>query len=349
MVLTGQRYPHLERVHMQGHLSAMWGLAGVLGPTLGGLFTQWISWCLLFLLNVPLGLLAVWFGMATTVHPPSAGPRPQIDWVGAGLLGAWLTAGLSAITVFQQNPQAATGWLLMVLVVPLGLGLWAVERRAVSPLIPVAWLTSAFISVPSALALAASGTLYACVVVIPLWLHYTWHLSPFAIGMSVLPLPVGWALGSMLTPQILTRISLRNTARAAIMAMSVGLLLFQSTGNATSTQYIVLGNFALGCGVGILIMATLNSVQSSVSTQTLGSATGLYNLGRNLGNTAGPGIIGGLVLLLWHTSVTGSKPGILSTVSLHQVLWGVLALFAVMSLLVQGLGRLPMEQAHLVR
>ena len=94
----------------------------------------------------------------------------------------------------------------------------------------------------------------------------------------------------------------------------------------------MLGGIFLGIGVGIVIMATLNSVQSQIPREELGAATGLYNLARNLGNALGPGVIGGLVMLLWKlSSGTHSIHIAFSlTKAVHQVFWGVLILWAML-------------------
>lgn len=329
LILMGQHYQGLDRIRMQGRLSAMWGLAGLLGPTLGGVVAQWLSWRGPFLINVLLGALA----LATLGPLPPAAPprdRPPLDWAGALWLAGWLTAGISALTVFQQDPQSGLGWLLVGAALGLALGWWRAERRASHPLIPLAWLRDSRITAPSILALAASGTLYAAVIVLPLWLHTAWAFGPLAVGLAILPLPVGWAAGSLLTAPLVARIGLSTAVRTGLVEMSAGVLLNESAGASGQWPRVVLGGALLGLGVGMVIMATLNSVQSQVPRHELGAATGLYNLGRNLGNTLGPGIMGGLVLLLWSHPLEHPAAASL-TRAVHQVFWGVLVLLVILT------------------
>lgn len=329
LILMGEHYQGLDRIRMQGRLSAMWGLAGLLGPTLGGVVAQWLSWRGPFVINVLLGALAL---AALGSVPPAAPPRERhpLDWAGVLWLAGWLTAGISALTMFQQDPQSGLGWILVGAALGLALGWWRAERRASHPLIPLAWLQDSRITAPSILALAASGTLYAAVLVLPLWLHTAWAFGPFAVGLAILPLPVGWAAGSLLTAPLVARTGLSTAVRIGLVEMSVGVLLNEAAGAAGQWPRVVLGGALLGLGVGMVIMATLNSVQSQVPRHELGAATGLYNLGRNLGNTLGPGIIGGLVLLLWSRP-QGFPAAASLTSAVHQVFWAVLVLLVILT------------------
>ncbi|RIV16858.1 MFS transporter, partial [Alicyclobacillaceae bacterium I2511] len=251
LIMMGQYYQGVERVRMQGRLSAMWGLAGLLGPTLGGLFAQWLSWRFLFLINVPVGLIALFvMGPVETSRAPTGAMR--LDWRGALWLVAWLSTGLSSITAFQQFPHTAVGWILLFSALGLGIIWWNVERRAVNPLVPLSWLKSRRITPPSLLALVASGTLYATVIVIPLWVYTAWHFAPLAVGLAILPLPVGWAAGSMFTAPLMSHFSLQAITRGGLLGMIVGMLLYQMTWNGGEWILIVCGSGVLGMGVGVV-------------------------------------------------------------------------------------------------
>ncbi|PSR34362.1 MAG: hypothetical protein C7B46_05440 [Sulfobacillus benefaciens] len=330
LILTGQYYQGLERIRMQGRLSAMWGLAGLLGPTLGGMMAQWVSWRGLFVINVLIGTaaFAALGPLASTVRPT----KGTVDWAGALWLAGGLTAGVSSVTAFQQDPRSILGWILLGMAVGLGLGWWRTERHSSHPLIPLNWLKDPRITVPSLLAMTAGGTLYAAVLIIPLWLHIAWQFSPVDVGLAILPLPVGWAAGSLATAPIMERMRLSSTVQAGMVGIIAGMSLNEFAGGHSHWLWIVLGGTLLGIGVGVVIMATLNSVQSKIPRDELGSATGLYNLGRTLGNTLGPGVIGGLVLLLWKlSSGTHSTQEVLSfTQAVHQVFSGVLILWAIL-------------------
>lgn len=328
LIMVGQHYHGVERVRMQGRLSSMWGLAGLLGPTLGGVLTQWLSWRLLFLINVPLGVTALFIIGPFKTRPVSR-HIARLDWRGALWLALWLTTGISAITAFQQISNPMAGGTLLVLTLGLGFGWWRVERRTAHPLIPVSWLKNRSITPPSFLASVASGTLYASVLVIPLWLHTTWHFGPMAVGLAILPLPVGWAMGSLVAAPLVARLGFPVATRIGLLGMIMGVISYEGATAGGQWPLTVLGNGIMGVGVGMVIMATLNALQSQIPRPHLGTATGIYNLGRNLGNAIGPGVIGGLILILWHRfSIEHdvSSPGIGLTIAIHQVFWGILVL-----------------------
>lgn len=331
LILMGRHYQGLERIRMQGRLSAMWGLAGLLGPTLGGMMAQWVSWRGLFVINVLIGVvaLAALGPLFSTVRPLTKG---TVDWAGALWLAGGLTAGVSSLTAFQQDPRTSLGWILLGGTVALGLGWWRAEQHSPHPLIPLNWLKDPRITVPSLLAMTASGTLYAAVLIVPLWLHIVWQFSPLGVGLAILPLPVGWAAGSLVTAPIMARMNLSSTLHLGIVGIIAGMSLNEAVGGHGRWPWIVLGGIFLGIGVGVVIMATLNSVQSQIPREELGAATGLYNLARNLGNALGPGVIGGLVMLLWKlSSGTHSIHIAFSlTKAVHQVFCGVLILWAML-------------------
>ncbi len=351
LILMGRQFVGLDRVRMQGRLSAMWGLAGVLGPTLGGLVAQWSSWRLLFLINIPLGIVAAAFVSAEYIKSEDTTSYSPIDGWGAVLLAVWITLGLAALTVFRQNFGMVWGWILLGLAV-LAIIVWLkTESRTVEPLIPLHWLRSFSIVGPIASALIASGSLYGAALIIPLWVQIAFHYAPFATGLILLPLPVGWALGSMLAKPLLTRFSFRTVQRYGVIGILAGFLFFQSTAQESAwTWMIAVGDGILGGGVGLVIMTTLVTVQSIVSPTQIGAATGLYNLARNLGNALGPGIMGGLILIFWRQTpvsvahAIGRLDSFSLSAAIHTVFWGVVVIAAALLVLVQ---RMPHPQAKI--
>ena len=156
--------------------------------------------------------------------------KGTVDWAGALWLAGGLTAGVSSLTAFQQDPRTSLGWILLGGTVALGLGWWRAEQHSPHPLIPLNWLKDPRITVPSLLAMTASGTLYAAVLIVPLWLHIVWQFSPLGVGLAILPLPVGWAAGSLVTAPIMARMNLSSTLHLGIVGIIAGMSLNEAVG-----------------------------------------------------------------------------------------------------------------------
>ncbi|MCY0909539.1 MAG: MFS transporter, partial [Sulfobacillus thermotolerans] len=184
LILMGRHFQGSERIQMQGRLSTMWGLAGLLGPTLGGITAQWLSWRGLFAMNIILGVLALIVLGSLRSSPPRTTSVP-FDAPGALWLAGWLSAAASAVTAWQHASFHLLGSGLLVAALGM-IVLWIhAERRAAHPLIPMTWLFEKPVSWPSLLALVASGSLYAAALIVPLWLSMTWRFSPEAVGLAI--------------------------------------------------------------------------------------------------------------------------------------------------------------------
>ncbi|POB10145.1 MFS transporter [Sulfobacillus sp. hq2] len=334
LILMGRHFQGSERIQMQGRLSTMWGLAGLLGPTLGGITAQWLSWRGLFAVNIILGVLALIVLGSLRSSPPRTTSVP-FDAPGALWLAGWLSAAASAVTAWQHASFHLLGSGLLVAALGMFV-LWIhAERRAAHPLIPMTWLFEKPVSWPSLLALVASGSLYAAVLIVPLWLSMTWRFSPEAVGLAILPLPVAWAVGSLMTSPLIHRLHIAATLRLGFLGMMIGLVLPDLATSAGQWPWIVLGNIFLGLGVGVVIMTTLTMVQLAIAPDSLGRATGFYNLARNIGNTLGPGLLGGLVFLMWQPLKRSSLAikALRLTTAVHDVNAALILLIAALTLL----------------
>ncbi len=141
MTILGDIYSLEERAKVQGYVASVWAVASLVGPTLGGVFADYLSWRWIFLVNLPVGLAAAWvFSRKFTERPrTSGGPRPRLDYAGAGLLsvgGVVLLLALLEGGVRWQWDSATSLTLFVVAVLSL-VGFALAERRASDPVLPL--------------------------------------------------------------------------------------------------------------------------------------------------------------------------------------------------------------------
>ncbi|MDH0748498.1 MFS transporter [Pseudomonas sp. GD03842] len=298
--IIGDIVPPRERGRYQGYFSSMYAAASVAGPVLGGFMTEYLSWRWVFIINLPLGLVAWWVARRTLIGLPVPQRKPIIDYLGTVLMIIGLTALLLGITEIGQGHSWRDGHVQL----QLGIALLALaaftlyERRAREPLLPMhlfanrsavlCWCTIFFTSFQA----------ISLIVLLPLRFQTVTgggadsaalHLMPLAIGM-----PMGAYFGGRRTshtgrykPIILTG--------ALLMPIAILGIAF------TPAQSVVLtGLFMVLTGIacGLQFPTSLVGTQNSVDIKDMGVATSTTNLFRSLGGAVGVASMSALLLVM---------------------------------------------------
>jgi EmrB/QacA subfamily drug resistance transporter len=292
----GDVVPPSERGRYTGLFGAVFGLASVAGPLLGGFLTGHLSWRWIFYVNLPIGVLAL-FVLAATL--PSASDRVHhvVDYLGTLLLAA----GLSAIVLATSLGGNSYAWGSPVIV---GLGVGGVlalvafvfaERRAVEAVLPLRLLANSVFSVTSAVGFVVGFALFGAVTYLPLFLQVVKGASPTGSGLQLLPLMGGLLITSIGSGQAITR-----TGRYKLFpivgtaVMTIGLYLL-STMDPTSGQAEIFGfMFVLGLGLGMVMQVLVLAVQNAVEYSDLGVATSGATLFRSIGGSLGTAALGAI-------------------------------------------------------
>jgi EmrB/QacA subfamily drug resistance transporter len=292
----GDVVPPRERGKYTGLFGAVFGLASIAGPLLGGFLTSDLSWRWIFYVNLPLGVLA-FFVLAATL--PSVGERVHhvVDYLGTALLAA----GLSAIVLATSLGGNSYAWGSSFII---GLGIAGVlalvafafaERRAREPVLPLALLRNPVFSVTSGVGFIVGFALFGAVTYLPLFLQVVKGASPTGSGLQLVPMMGGLLITSIASGQIITRSGrYKPFPIAGTAIMTLGLYLLSTLDTASGQPLIFLFMFILGLGLGMVMQVLVLAVQNAVAYSELGVATSGATLFRSIGGSLGTAVLGAI-------------------------------------------------------
>jgi EmrB/QacA subfamily drug resistance transporter len=310
MAAVGDVVPPRDRGRYQGIFGAVFGLASVIGPLLGGFFTSSLSWRWIFYVNLPIGVLA-FAVLAATLPSRSETVQHRVDYLGAALLAACL----SAIVLVCTLGGTTYGWGSPVVValaagaVILLAAFVLVERRASEPVLPLRLFRNRAFSVSSGVGLVVGFALFGSVTYLPLFLQVVHGASPTGSGLQILPLMGGLLVTSIASGQLISRTgTYRPYPIAGTAVMVVGLVLLSSMGPRTSrlgeSAYMVV----LGLGLGLVMQVLVLVVQNAVDYKDLGVATSGVTLFRSIGGSVGTAVLGSIFSNRLGSELAASLP-----------------------------------------
>ncbi len=281
--------PPRERGRYQGYIQLTFLFASLVGPLLGGLFVDQLSWRWAFYINVPIGAVALGL-LAAYLNVPAQRRLARLDFAGAGLLASAVVAIMLIAT--WGGGQYGWGSAQMLGLIVAAAALLAAfvqrERRAAEPVLPLRLFRDRAFVVVSAAAFVATLSLFAAIVFLPVFLQLVTGASATGSGLLTLPLLAASALSTIIAGQIMAR-----TGRYKIFpviglaAMSVGLLLFSTLG-ATSSRLTAAGVMVVfGAGFGLVTQILMVAIQNAVDPREIGTATASANMFRALGGSVG--------------------------------------------------------------
>ncbi|WP_327594594.1 MFS transporter [Streptomyces chartreusis] len=294
--LAADLYPLKERPKIQAKLSTVWALSAVAGPGLGGVLAAYADWRWIFLINLPIGAVALWL-IVRHLHEPqraTAGTRARVDWAGA--LAVFACGGVLLTALVQGG--VAWPWLSApsLALFAAGLALVAVvvlvERRAAEPIIP-GWVWRRRTIAAVNLALGALGLLMvAPTVFLPTYAQAVLGLAPVAAGFVLSVWTLSWPVSAALSQHVYRRIGFRNTAMLGIGTASLILLAFLFLPYPGAAWQPTLLMLLLGATLGLFQLPLIVGVQSTVGWSERGTATASVLFCRQTGQTVGAALFG---------------------------------------------------------
>jgi EmrB/QacA subfamily drug resistance transporter len=292
----GDVVPPRERGRYTGLFGAVFGLASVAGPLLGGFLTSDFSWRWIFYVNLPLGVVA-FFVLAATLPTVTERVHHVVDYLGTVLLGSGLTAIVLAASL--GGTSYAWGSPVIVGLAVAGVLLLAAfalaERRAAEPVLPPRLLTNRVFVVTGAVGFVVGFALFGAVTYLPLFLQVVKGATPTGSGLELLPLMGGLLITSIVSGQLITRTGrYKPFPIAGTAVMTLGLYLLSTMSPSSSTLEISLFMFVLGLGLGMVMQVLILAVQNAVDYSDLGVATSGATLFRSIGGSLGTAVLGAI-------------------------------------------------------
>lgn len=297
MVILGDSYPLEQRAKIQSLVGPMMILPQLLGPMVGGYLVGHVNWHWVFLINIPIGLIAA-LVLSIGMRESRSDEKKPIDWTGASLLTASLLSFLmSPVLVDNQGLSWGSPVIIGLLILGaalMGLFIFA-ETRSREPIIPLHLFKTRSVVVLSLIVFTLMLGLMGGISTFPFFAQNVMGLSPTASGYLTLAFMAGAIPSSIVNGFLITKIPYRNLFIVCFTLPLIGIALLTQLGVHTSVMFIVIAFFIMGLGIGVLFGSDNLIVQESVEKENSGIAVSTIGLIQSLGSTIGLSVFGSLL------------------------------------------------------
>ena len=300
MAIVGELVPPRERGQYQGYIQAMFALASIAGPLIGGTIIDHVSWRWVFYVNLPIGAIAL-LATGLTLSNPLAKNRQRpvhVDYLGAVLLATDVTLLLFLLmwggSVYPWTSPVILG--LAAAVAALTASFIAHAQRTPEAVLSLALLRNPVLVISSATLFLSTGAFFAAIVFLPLFLQLVRGDTAGTSGLLLLPMMFGTTLSAAASGRVISwtgRYKYFPVVGLALMAIT--LYLFAGMSTSTDPLYTAVLMAVFGVGFGMVGDVLILAVQNAVAQQDLGSATGTANLFRALGGSVGLALYGSIL------------------------------------------------------
>jgi EmrB/QacA subfamily drug resistance transporter len=285
-----------DRGRYGGLMGSVFAISTVIGPLVGGLIVEHVSWRWIFYVNLPIGI-AGFVVLQTVLHLPAKNAGRTIDYLGTGLLSGALVALVLYTSLGGTTYPWGSGPMLVLLglSVVLAVSFVLTERRVAEPLVPLRLFRNRVFRVACVIAFASGMALYGALTYIPLYLQVVKGASPTSSGLQLLPLMAGIVISSLTSGRLTTRFGRYKVFPIVGTGLCVtGMLLLSRLGTGTSTDAVDVYMAVVGLGLGLVLPMLTLAVQNAVDYRSLGVATSTSSLFRSMGGTIGVPIFGAI-------------------------------------------------------
>ena len=290
--IIGDVFSFELRAKIQGLISSVWGISGIIGPLAGGFIVDQITWHWIFFLNLPFGILS-FILLSVSLHEQVEKKKQIIDYAGIFTFTVSMSSFLYALTLLKQEKHITSGifTLFIISLVSVCLFLY-IEAKGKEPMLPLSLFKIHSITVANVVGFLLGFILVAVTFYIPLWVQGVTNLNATLSGITLMPMSITWPIGAFLTGKWLGKTSI---GRLAVIGIAInaagcfGLVFFHAN---TTLPFMMVVTAILGFGFGLALTVFTVIVQSAVDWNLRGAAIGSNNLMRNLGQAIGIAVSG---------------------------------------------------------
>lgn len=318
--IIGDLYNFEQRAKIQGWLSSIWGIAGISGPLVGGLFVDYVSWRAIFYMNIPFGIAAIYL-LSSSLKESIAKKKQHIDFPGVIVFSLAMICflyGMSLIDTRGSGDTSASvlliGALLLAAVCLLAWFIY-IEKKSPEPMIPLELFKNKTISISNLESFLFCILVVAVTFYLPLWMQGVYNKSATYSGIMMIPLSITWPLGSILAGNLIARAGLKRLCFLGAIILLIGTFGFTTLHADSAMLWFAVYSALCGLGFGFISTSITIAVTSAVGMRMRGAAVASNNFIRTIGQTVGITIFG----LMLHTGKANEiEPAILQ-VSMHRI------------------------------
>jgi len=291
--IIGDIYAPVERARMQGYVSGVFGVAAIIGPTLGAFVVEHVSWSLVFWVNLPIGA-ATFLMFGLFLHEHREPRRHRIDYLGSVLLILGVGAPMLALVQVGNSDGVTLAALAVGGVIALA-ALAAHERRAAEPMLPVMLWRNRVVVVGCLAGFFNGALMMAISGFLPTYVQGAMGRNATAAGVVLAASSVSWAFASMASGRLMIRTSYRLAASIGGFCLVAGSWVLITLEPASGVLWAGFGAFILGVGMGFCNTAFIVSIQASVDWNRRGMATSATMFMRIVGQSVGAAVFGAIL------------------------------------------------------
>ena len=287
-ILIGEMFTLEERARMQGFFSGVWGFSSIVGPFLGGLLVDQLSWHWVFYVNIVPGVLAaalVAYAWRDQIHGHG---RPVVDYAGSALL----TASVVSLLLGLMDYGTSSSWIRIAAAFALFAALLWVEWRAADPVLPLHLFRERLFAISVTHGVLTGWAMFGSISFIPLFVQSVLRTSATQAGFTIAPMLLGWVGASILGTRLLLKVGYRRLAILGTSLLVIGSFFMSRVDANTGQLPLMFFVTLMGVGMGFSIPPFLIAVQTTVERRYLGTATSTMQFSRSIGGTLGVSVMG---------------------------------------------------------
>jgi EmrB/QacA subfamily drug resistance transporter len=311
MTILGDIYSLQERATVQGYVASVWAMAALVGPTLGGVFSDSIGWRWIFFVNLPLGAAAIWV-LWRRFEENVERRRHRIDVLGATLLALGGTLLLLALLEggVQWAWDSGASIALFASAAVLLAAFFLVERRASEPVLPTWVFRMRVLNVTNAGSLVVGVLLMGLSSYVPLYAQKVLGTGALVAGLVLAAMTIGWPIAAATAGRLYRTIGFRATFAIGGAVAMLGSLILVTVDGGSSLWHLAAACFVMGLGFGYIASPGVVAAQTAVSWSSRGVATGTNMFARSVGSAVGVAVFGAVVNSYVSSRLASADPDI---------------------------------------